>query len=63
MAMKVRLLNHIDFNAIVPMGDKQMVELTGGGSKAKVIRAIINIIANDSNCICIANNCDCKRNQ
>lgn len=61
--MKVRLLNHIDFNAIVPMGDKQMVELTGGGSKAKVIRAIINIIANDSNCICIANNCDCKRNQ
>lgn len=61
--MKVRLLNQIDFNAIVPMGDKQMVELTGGGFKEKVIGALIDIIANDSNCICIANNCDCKRNQ
>lgn len=63
MAMKVRLLNHIDFNAIAPMDNKQMVEITGGRAKAKVIGAIIDIIANDSNCICIANNCDCKRNQ
>ena len=56
--MKAKLLNHIDFNAIVPMGNKQMVELTGGGAKEKVIGVLIDIIANDGNCICIANNCN-----
>lgn len=35
--MKTKLLNQIDFQAIEPMSDKQMVELNGGIATATAI--------------------------
>ncbi len=54
--MKTKLLDQINFNAIEPMSDKQMVELNGGGLK-EVIGKILH--PGDGDGICIANNCDC----
>ncbi len=58
--MKTKLLNQINFNAIEPMSDKQMVELNGGGLAKKIAEFIDKIISpSDGDGICIANNCDC----
>lgn len=61
--MKTKLLNQINFNAIEPMSDKQMVELNGGGAAEFVIGLIIGIIigsqiGGDTN---QATNCHCPR--
>ena len=47
--MKRKLLNEIDFKAIEPMDDKQMVEIGGGGLK-ELLEEIIDIILNGGSC-------------
>lgn len=50
--MKTKLLNQINFNAIEPMSDKQMVELNGGGVK-EVAKAIWDFLTGgDINVYC-----------
>lgn len=61
--MKRKLLNEIDFRAIEPMDDKQLVEIDGGGLK-ELLEEIIDIIRNGVNCLCTTNtqcamNCGC----
>lgn len=60
--MKRKLLNEIDFRAIEPMDDKQLIEIDGGGLK-ELLEEIIDIIRNGVNCSCTntqcAMNCGC----
>ncbi len=55
--MKRKLLNEIDFRAIEPMDDKQLIEIDGGGLKE--LLEIIEILLNGESCI---GNTQCRMN-
>lgn len=57
--MKRKLLNEIDFSTIIPLSNKQIVTLKGGGIKEVLIGRNINC-SNNTNCRCGTNDSNCS---
>lgn len=61
--MKTKLLSQIDFNAIEPMNDKQMVELNGGGlaeALQELVDALIDWLLGDYKNVACPTNKKCE---